>query len=170
MYFKILTTSAISLFLFVIAIVGFETPLGLHIKNTIASIPYCDKVIHFSLMILLSFLLYHALKQRRVNILGLNLLFSSLLLAIGISVEELSQAFIPSRNFEIMDMVCNYAGIYMGSLLPRLPNLKQMTDADHISSETLSIQTVRHSARPMHHESGHGRSALRRLVRRHGSR
>jgi polysaccharide biosynthesis protein VpsQ len=170
MHFKILTASAIGFFLFVITNVGFETPLGLFIKNTIASVSYCDKIVHFSMMILLSYLLYHALKQRRVNILGLNLLFSSLLLAIGISVEEFSQAFIPSRNFEIMDMVCNYAGIYMGSLLPRLPNMKQMTDADHISSEALSIQTVRHSARTMHHESGYGRSALRRLVRRHGSR
>lgn len=134
MHFKILTASAIGFFLFVITNVGFETPLGLFIKDTIASIPYCDKVVHFSMMIVLSFLLYQVLKKRRINILGFNLLFSSLLLAIGISFEEISQAFIPSRNFEIMDMVCNYAGIYMGSLLPRLSSLKHLTHADQFRS------------------------------------
>ncbi len=170
MYFKILTVVAIASFLSIIAIVGLETQVGLFIKDTIASIPYCDKIVHFGMMITMSFLLYHATQQRKVNILGQNLLFGSLLLAIGISFEEISQAFIPSRNFEIMDMVCNYAGIYMGSLLPRLSSLKHLTHADQFRSEAISIQTILHSARPMHHESGHGRSTLRRLVRRHGSR
>ncbi|MCC6726721.1 MAG: VanZ family protein [Saprospiraceae bacterium] len=169
MQFKILTAIAISTFLTVITNVGLETHAGLFIKEVIASIPYCDKVVHFSMMITMSFLLYHAMNQRQVNILGHSLLFSSLLLAIGISLEELSQAFIPSRNFEIMDMVCNYAGIYLGSLLPRL-SMKHLNDADQYRSEAISIQTIRHSTRPLYHESGHRRSALRRLVRRHGSR
>ncbi len=169
MYFKILTVVAIASFLSIITIVGLETQVGLFIKDTIASIPYCDKIVHFGMMITMSFLLYHATQQRKVNILGQNLLFGSLLLAIGISIEECSQAFIPSRNFEIMDMVCNYAGIYMGSLLPRL-SLKHLMNADFFRREAISIQTVHHSARPMYHESGHGRSTLRRLVRRHGSR
>lgn len=170
MLFKLLTAAAASIFIFVITIVGLETPGGLLVKEIIASIPYCDKVIHFSLMVLLSVLLYYALNQRKVNILGHEVLFSSLLLAIGITFEEFSQAFIPSRNFEIMDMVCNYAGIYLGSLLPALPNLKHLNDADNFRSETLSVQTIRHSSGPMHHESGHGRRIVRRLGRRHGSR
>ncbi len=169
MQYKFLTAFSITGFLSIITIVGLETPAGLYIKDVIASIPYCDKVVHFSMMITMSFLLGHATRLRRVNILGQNLLFSSLLLAIGISIEEFSQAFIPARNFEIMDMVCNYAGIYLGSLLPRL-QLKHLIDADHYSSEAISIQTIHHSTRPMYHESGHGRSTLRRLVRRHGSR
>ena len=170
MHFKLLAISAISFFLFVISMVGLETPLGLYIKDLIASVPLGDKAIHFGLMLLLSVLLFHAMKQRRVNILGHGMLFSSLVLALGISLEELSQAFIPSRNFEIMDMVCNYAGIYLGSLLVVLPKPKHLSDADHFRREALSVQTIRHSARPMHHESGHGRRAARRMVRHHGRR
>ncbi|MCU0348264.1 MAG: VanZ family protein [Saprospiraceae bacterium] len=170
MQFKLLAITAISFFLFVISMVGLETPLGLYIKDLIASAPLGDKVIHFGMMLLLTLLLYHAMKPRKVNIFGHGVLFSSLVLAIGISLEELSQAFIPSRNFDIMDMVCNYAGIYIGGLVAKLPNLKQITDADHFGRETLSIQTIRHSTGPLHHESGHGRRAARRMVRHHGRR
>ena len=170
MLFKLFTAAAVSVFLSVIALVGFQTPMGLLIKYGISAVPFGDKAIHFSLMVLLSCLLYYSLNQRRINILGRNLLFSSLLLATGITIEEISQAFIPSRNFEIMDMVCNYAGIYLGSLLPRLLNLKHLSDADHFRSKTLSVQTVRHSTGPVHHEGGHGRRTARRLVRQHGRR
>ena len=163
MLFKILTASAISIFVFVITIVGFQTPAGMLVKYCISSVPFGDKAIHFGLMVTLSYLLFHAMNQRRLNILGHELLFSSLLLAICITLEECSQLFIPSRNFEIMDMVCNYAGIYLGSLFARLLTLKHLSDADHFRREALSVQTIRHSARPMLHESGHGRRAAWRL-------
>ena len=110
------------------------------------------------------------MNQRRVNILGYGVLLSSLLLAVGITLEECSQLFIASRNFEIMDMVCNYAGIYIGSLLLELRNLKHLNDADHFRSEPLSVQTIRNSTGPLLHESGNGRRVTRRLVRHHGRR
>ncbi len=170
MFFKILTATAISIFLFVIVMVGCQTPTGLVIKAVIASVPLGDKAIHFSLMATLSLLLYLSLPHRRLNILGYGLLISSLLLAVGITLEEFSQLFIPSRNFEFMDMVCNYAGIYFGSLIPGWLNLKHMSDADHFRGETFSVQTIRNSAGPLHHEGGDGRRATRRLVRNHGRR
>ena len=170
MLFKYLTAAAVSVFLSVITLVGFQTPVGLLIKYGISSVPLGDKAIHFGLMVLLSYLLYYSMNQRRVNIIGHCVLFSSLLLAAGITLEEISQAFIPSRNFEIMDMVCNLVGIYLGSLLPGLLNLKHLSDADHFRSKTLSVQTVRNSAGPMHHEGGHGRRTARCLVRQHGRR
>lgn len=168
--FKILSIIAVTVFVLIAAMVGFESSVGLAIKGLIASIPYCDKCVHLGMMVTLSFLLYHATQQRRVNLLGRAVLFSSMALSVGISLEELSQAFIPSRNFEIMDLLCNYAGIYLGSLLPRMPILKHLNHADRLRSEALSVQTVRHSARPMHHEGGHGWRFARRLGRRHGSR
>ena len=48
---------------------------------------------------------------------GQTYLLGSLLVACLITFEECTQAFIPARNFEIMDLVCNYAGIYAGGLL-----------------------------------------------------
>lgn len=170
MFFKILSATALSLFLFIISMVGFQTHLGLEIKYLIASVPLADKAIHFSMMVTFAYLLYHAIPHRRMNILGQAVLMSSLLLAFGITLEECSQIFIPSRNFEIMDMVCNYAGIYLGTQLAGLLNQKHLSDADDHRSETLSVQTIRHSAGPLLHEGGHGRRAARRLVRHHGRR
>ncbi len=170
MFLRILAALAIAIFLLVIILVGFQTPVGLTIKDCIASVPFGDKAIHFTLMAALAFLLCTCRRQQRVNILGYGVLTSSLLLAFGITLEEFSQIFIPSRNFEMMDLVCNYAGIYFGSLFPELLNLKHLSDANHYSSETLSVQTVRHSTGPMHHESGYGRRVTRRLVRHHGRR
>ncbi|GEM_PF-2857294 len=170
MLFKLLFATATAIFMLVIALVGFQTPVGLLIKYGISALPFGDKAIHFGLMMTLSYLFYHALNQRRVNILGHELLFSSLLLTICITLEECSQLFISSRNFEMMDLVCNYAGIYFGTLLPKLINLKHMTYADHFRGEALPVQAIQPFARPMFHESGNGRHTFRRLVRHHGRR
>lgn len=170
MIFKVLSAAFIAIFLLVISMVGLQTHEGLLIKYCISSIPFGDKAIHFGLMLVLSFLLYHAFGKRQMNILGISVFFSSLLLAVSITLEECSQLFIPSRNFEILDMVCNYAGIYLGSLLTGLPKLKRLTNADHFRSETLSVQTIHHSPGPLFYESGHGRRTTRRLVRHHGRR
>ncbi len=170
MVFKFLFAGAISFFIFIITIVGLQTHLGLEIKYLIASVPLADKFIHFTMTITLSALLYFATDQKKLNILGKKVLLSFLVLVAGFTLEELSQLFIPSRNFEIMDMVCNYAGIYLGGQLARLLKLKHLTDDDHIRREALSVQTVRHSAGPLLYESGHGRRTARRLVRHHGRR
>jgi polysaccharide biosynthesis protein VpsQ len=170
MVVKILTATAIAFFLFIISMVGCQTHLGLAIKDVISSIPFGDKLVHLGMMVVLSYLLFYAMKRRQVNILGRNLLLSSLILAIGITVEEFSQLFIPARNFEILDLICNYAGIYLGSQTPGIFNLKHLYHAKHFGSEAFSVQTVRHSAGPVYHESGHGRRTVRRLVRHHGRR
>lgn len=170
MVFKFLFAGAISFFVFTITIVGFQTHLGLEIKHLIAAVPLADKCIHFTITVILAVLLYFATNQKRVNFLGKKVLLSCLVLTAGFTLEELSQIFIPSRNFEIMDMVCNYAGIYLGSQLARLLKLKHLTDDDHLRREALSVQTIRHSAGPLLDESGDGRRVTRRLVRHHGRR
>lgn len=115
---------------FVITSIGLQTPLGLAIKHAVGSVPYGDKTLHFLLLTGLSFLLNASLKGKQAKIGGMSLLIGSLVLASGITIEEISQAFIPSRNFEILDMLCNYAGIYTGSLLLFFfPTLT--TDFDH---------------------------------------
>ncbi len=159
MIFKTLTALVTAAFLFVIANIGLETPLGLTIKKTIGTIPLADKSLHFLLLAVLSFLVNASMRRRRVNLLGVNLLLGSLLVALGITLEEISQAFIPSRHFELMDMVCNYAGIYSGSFLLCLQKHQHSTYGGQNNRETFSLQTIFHRTRPLHDESGHGRSA-----------
>lgn len=75
-------------------------------------LPHGDKLAHFLLLGTLSLLINLSTNLRKISVLGQNVLLGSLLIAIGISFEEFSQIFIPHRNFEILDLVCNYAGIF----------------------------------------------------------
>lgn len=154
MMLRILTILAFSLFLFVIYQVGTVTPLGFLIKQVISSVPFFDKLIHMCLLTILSFLLNASIGQRKVNLYGLDLLLGSLLVAIGITLEECSQAFIPSRNFELMDMVCNYAGIYVGGFLLCLLDLKNTNDANNHSDKTILLQAFHNRTRQVRHEGG----------------
>lgn len=155
MLIKSLTLLTFAVFLFTISQVGMETSFGLSVKQNIAEIPYADKCIHFTLLTLLTFLLNASLGKKRVNLKGMKLLIGSLLVASVITLEEFSQAFIPSRNFELMDMVCNYAGIYAGGLLLCLHKQQQITTTNggEDSRETFSIQTIYHRTGPLHDES-----------------
>lgn len=169
MLLRILTALAFFIFLFAIINVGFQTHTGLFIKHAISSVPWGDKSLHFILLTTFTMLLNASMHRQKMNLLGFHLLTGSLLLACGITLEECSQVFIPSRNFELMDMVCNYAGIYAGSYLPGLLKLKHGTNTADEHSETLLLQAIHHQTGPLQHESGHGRRAARRMGRRHGS-
>ncbi len=149
MFFRILTLAAFLCFFAIIAMMGFQTSTGLIITRTIAHLPFGDKGLHLLILSILTLLLNVSLRRRRVNLLGLNLLLGSILLSMGITLEECSQAFIPTRNFELLDMVCNYAGIFTGSLLcfmVPLPQTKQTEYGDY-RSKTFSFQTIFHRTR-----------------------
>lgn len=163
MLLRILTAFAFSAFLFIIANMAFQTKMGYFFTHSISQIPFGDKSLHFLLLMLFTLLLNASLQRSQVNLMGINLLTGSLIVASGITLEECSQAFIPARNFELMDMLCNYAGIFAGSFLPAWRKRKHSTDVDQIDRETISFQTICHRTRPLHHESGHGRRAARRM-------
>ena len=132
MFLRAITVCALLFSAFVIASVGFQTPFGMSVKHLIGLVPMGDKTLHFLLLTSLSFLINASLKSRRTGVAGLNVLLGSLLVGTLFTLEEFSQAFIPSRNFEILDMVCNYAGVYTGSLLLFFfPSLTTSNDHDH---------------------------------------
>lgn len=144
MALRIITILAFCFFGFVIANVGAMTPTGIFIKNIIGSIPFFDKAIHLFLLASLSLLLNASLKQRRVNLCGLEVLLGSILVALGITLEEISQAFIPSRNFEWLDMVCNYTGIYAGGALLYFFDWKNTKHGANHSGKAVLLQAVQH--------------------------
>ncbi len=141
MLLKTLTSLAFLAFFLVIFSIGLQMPIGMSIKNIMGNMPLGDKGMHFCILGTLTFLLNGSLKQKRLNINGFQVLVGSWLITFGITLEECSQAFIPSRNFELLDMVCNYAGIYAGSwaglFLPLFKH-KKATDASD-RNETLSV-------------------------------
>lgn len=78
--------------------------------------PWGDKLTHFSLVGIAALLLDHALAGRRIALLRCQLPLAGLLIALGMTVEEVSQLWIPGRDFELGDLAANYAGIVAAGL------------------------------------------------------
>jgi polysaccharide biosynthesis protein VpsQ len=79
--------------------------------------PYGDKVGHFGLYGILAFLLSLSFLPVRVRVLALKPLRSSLILAGIVTLEEISQAFFPTRRADPLDLAASLAGIFLLSEL-----------------------------------------------------
>ena len=80
--------------------------------------PGGDKVGHFILFGILSFLLNKSAlsfftKRKPIRL----VLTVSLLLSIGIGLEEWSQSLFPTRTMSLIDLIASYAGVIMFTLL-----------------------------------------------------
>lgn len=78
---------------------------------------YADKVGHFFLMGILSFLVNSAFKCKEISIGSFKLLLGSLIVAILVISEEVSQVLVESRNADLIDMLFDVFGIYLFGLL-----------------------------------------------------
>ncbi len=75
--------------------------------------PYGDKAGHFLLMGMLSLLVSLGFPTGRVSILSLKQLKSSLVIALVVTLEEISQAFFPERSASAFDLTASLAGIFL---------------------------------------------------------
>ena len=89
------------------------------------SIPFGDKLLHFFLIGILSFLVNRTVlelvpwySQKRSS-----LIFTLSLIAI-FTLEEASQIFIPGRNASLADLAANYAGILIFALFAHKTGVK----------------------------------------------
>jgi polysaccharide biosynthesis protein VpsQ len=73
--------------------------------------PFGDKCGHLILIGFLTYLLNHALDGREINIGRLKLLLGCTIVAVVMTIEEISQIWIPSRSFDFVDLSANYLGI-----------------------------------------------------------
>jgi VanZ family protein len=76
-------------------------------------LPYGDTIGHFILLGLLSLLVSLGFPTKYVRLNGLTILKSSLLITAVITLEELSQLFLANRRFSLLDLLANYAGIWL---------------------------------------------------------
>lgn len=82
----------------------------------INEIPHGDKLGHFSLMAIATFLSNIALRGRSVR----GVLLGSLAVFVLITLEEVRQHFVPMRSFSFGDLLANTAGIALADLCYRL--------------------------------------------------
>jgi polysaccharide biosynthesis protein VpsQ len=102
-----------SLFFLLVAGIIIADDLGRFqtIINYVNSLPFGDKWGHLIFMGILTFLLNYALDGRMVKIGTRQVLLGCALVTVGITLEEISQIWIPSRTFDLVDLSANYAGI-----------------------------------------------------------
>lgn len=83
----------------------------------VRALPYGDKVAHFLLMGGLSFVINWALRCRRYTLGRWRVLLGSTIVLLLVTAEEISQLFNRYRTFDLTDLACDFAGIFLGGLL-----------------------------------------------------
>lgn len=101
----------------------------------INAIPHGDKLAHFSLMAIATFLSNVALRGRAWR----RILLGSLAVFVLITLEEVRQHFVPMRSFSVGDLVANTVGIALADLIYRLV---RRTRERHSMSESRDSKPV----------------------------
>ncbi|HSP41813.1 MAG TPA: VanZ family protein [Luteolibacter sp.] len=83
----------------------------------LSSIPYGDKVGHVGLFGTLSLLCNLAFPNRHPSRLPSWITKTTLILLIIVSLEEISQAFLPTRSLDLFDWLADLLGIACGQML-----------------------------------------------------
>ena len=118
-------------FLFLAAVVYCaDSRAHLHLFSFIRSIPGGDKCGHFLLMGGFAFLLNLSLSCGVVRVVGKAFLIGSAIALALITIEELSQRFIPYRTFDLLDLTADYAGVFVFSWLAISFSKRRMVHTD----------------------------------------
>lgn len=108
----ILITIAFVVFLTLIVIVA-NLGLGTTYFPFMYGVPGGDKLGHFLLIGILSFLVNYVLKTKRIKILSRFVLLGNIIVLVIVTIEEITQIFLIYRAFSIMDLVFDYLGIFV---------------------------------------------------------
>ncbi|MCI5130155.1 MAG: trypsin [Candidatus Electrothrix sp. EH2] len=111
-------TLFLAFFLYVIYAANQET-LPLFIRQ-LYIFPGGDKAGHFVLLGIASFFANQVLYPRHFLVFGKVFFVGSLIVLVAITAEEISQVFIASRTFDLIDLSFNYLGIIAGDVVVRV--------------------------------------------------
>ena len=107
---KILT----AIYIFILAVIVFVADVrGTNFFAFIKLLPYGDKIWHFCLAGMLSFLVNLVLSAKTFQIWKVNYLLGSLIVLAIVTLEEFSQIFIRGRSFDKFDLAADYLGIFV---------------------------------------------------------
>lgn len=119
---KILT--AVYIFILVGIVFIADRKSTAYVLSFVGSIPYGDKLGHFFLMGIFSFLVNLVLQARTVGFGKIHYLLGSLIVFIIVALEEFSQLFIRGRSFDLTDLLADTLGILFLGELARLVSNK----------------------------------------------
>lgn len=115
---KILTVIYIFVIIGIVVIANVKSTQYL-LRVGSGGIPYFDKLGHFFLMGIFSFLVNLTLRARTILLWKFRYLLGSLIVLIVVSIEEFSQIFVSGRAFDLGDLVADFFGIMLFGELAR---------------------------------------------------
>lgn len=124
--------AAVVFSLFIIVIIIQSNRGGCDICRIVKAIPLGDKVGHAGLFGLLVFLIGIARTWRVYSWKSFLFLSSSMILAIAVALEEVSQSFFASRTADPWDLVASWIGVYFGD---RTARRFRMTEREDLPKE-----------------------------------
>ena len=86
-------------------------------------IPYGDKMGHIILYGVMAWLLNFGLKFKSYKILGFNMQLGALIVFGFAVIEELTQYYIPSRSFDLYDVLGDFIGVVLFSFFCSFPSV-----------------------------------------------
>ncbi|MFN3581325.1 MAG: VanZ family protein [Pseudomonas sp.] len=112
--YKLVSATAICLFIFMVWIIYLaNTGSSSVFFDFVRSIPYGDKLGHLGLFGFLTLLAVIGSRFRTFALGTFRLYYGAAVVALFAIGEELSQAFIPSRTFDLLDLAANSVGIVL---------------------------------------------------------
>ncbi len=110
-----------AIYIFILASIVFlvDRPATQPLFRFIYNIPFGDKIGHFCLMGLFSFLLNLALNAKAIKCGKINFLLGSLIVLFVVAGEEFSQLWVRGRTFDAGDLLFDFAGIFLFGELAR---------------------------------------------------
>lgn len=92
-------------------------------------VPMGDKICHMILMGIFSYLVNSTINCTRINIVGGRILLGSAAVGLIVLLEELSQVFVKSRKFEVLDLLFDFIGIWLFGRLALIDHNRKQSRA-----------------------------------------
>ncbi|MBV1909781.1 MAG: VanZ family protein [Kangiellaceae bacterium] len=110
--YKILAIIALSFFIFILWIIYLANTGGSSVFfELVGSMPYGDKLGHFGLFGLLTYLFNFASKFKTLQLIKFDIYYGTLAVLIFALVEEVSQHFFATRSLDWLDILADLVGI-----------------------------------------------------------
>ena len=116
------------IYIFILAgIIFLADSNGTSYFTFVGLLPFGDKIGHFCLMGMFSFVVNLALSARTFRVWKLSYLLGSLIVFVVVAAEEFSQIFVRGRTFDLTDLLADTIGIFIfgeiaGFLIRRYAN------------------------------------------------
>lgn len=116
--YKLIIAFAAGLCCFILWIIYLANTGGdIIFLDLVHALPYGDKVGHVFLFGFLTFTANLAFRLRTGSLFGQPIYFGTAIVSLFVLIEEFSQAFLPSRTFDWLDLMADMVGITLFTVL-----------------------------------------------------